>query len=122
MAKAKRKSSIRRETATGAKRKNSRRRRWSARVTQRSDALDLERGVFTRRSARAVAESLKKSAERSGRRKSSPLRSAMSMLNFEINRAGRNLSPSRRRVLNDAKDELRKLYGLQARKRSGQKA
>jgi hypothetical protein len=122
MAKAKRKSSIRRETATGAKRKNSRRRRWSARVTQRSDALDLERGVFTRRSARAVAESLKKSAERSGRRKSSPLRSAMSMLNFEINRAGRNLSPSRRRVLNDAKDELRKLYGRQARKRSGQKA
>lgn len=115
MAKAKRKSAKRRETATGAKRKSKsqRARRWSARVTRRSDALDLERGVFTGRSSRAVAESLKRSADRSRRRKSSPFRSAMSMLNFEINRAGRNLSPSRRRVLNGAKDELRRLYGRQ---------
>ena len=106
MATKKRKVATRRKTATGAPR-----RKWSARVTQRSDALDLEHGVFTKRSARQVAQSLKKSAESSTRRTSSPFRSAMSMLNFEINRAGKNLSPTRRRVLNGAKAELRKLYG-----------
>src|SRR5262245_45043702 len=84
--------------------------KWSARVTKQSDALDLERGVFTKRSARQVALSLKRSAERSRRRKSSPFRSAMSMLTFEINRAGKNLTPARRRVLNNAKVELRKLF------------
>ena len=78
---------------------------------QRSDAMDLETGVFTKRSARQVALSLKRSAERSDRRKSTPFRSAMSMLNFEINRGGRNLSAGRRRVLNDAKSELRKAFG-----------
>ena len=99
--------------APKAKRKPARRTptlKWSARVTRRSDALDLERGVFTKRSARQVALSLKRSAERSRRRKSSPFRSAMSMLNFEINRAGKNLTPARRRVLNNAKTELRKLF------------
>ncbi len=75
-----------------------------------SDALDLEQGVFKGRSARQVALSLKRSAEASERRKTSPFRSAMSMLNFEINRAGRNLSPERKRVLNQAKVELRKAF------------
>jgi uncharacterized protein DUF3175 len=78
---------------------------------QTSDAMDLEDGVFKKRSARQVALSLKRSVERSHRRKSPPFRSAMSMLNFEINRGGRNLSAERRRVLNDAKSELRKLFG-----------
>ena len=76
-----------------------------------SDALDLEPGVFTQRSARAVAQSLKRSADRSRRRKSAPFRSAMSMLNFHINRAGRTLSAVQKRVLERAKDELRRLYG-----------
>jgi hypothetical protein len=85
-------------------------RKWSAGVMQRSDALDLESGVFKKRSARQVALSLKRSAEGSQRRKSSPFRSAMSMLNFEINRAGRTLPAERRRVLNQAKVELRKVF------------
>ena len=100
-------------SAAKAKAKRTPRKRatkWSARVTQRSDALDLERGVFTKRSARQVALSLKRSAESSRRRKSSPFRSAMSMLNFEINRAGTNLTAERRRVLTNAKTELRKLF------------
>jgi hypothetical protein len=75
-----------------------------------SNALDLERGVFTKRSSRAVARSLKRSAEASQRRKSAPFRSAMSMLNFHLNRAGRGMSRSQRAVLERAKDELRKLY------------
>ena len=75
-----------------------------------SNALDLERGVFTKRSPRAVARSLKRSAEASQRRKSAPFRSAMSMLNFHLNRAGRGMSRSQRAVLERAKDELRKLY------------
>ncbi len=78
---------------------------------RRSDALDLEPGVFTRSTARAIALSLKRSAEGSSRRKSSPFRSAMSMLNFHINRAGSNLSAKRRGVLNRAKDELRRAFG-----------
>ena len=82
-----------------------------------SNALDLERGVFTKRSPRAVARSLKRSAERSRRRKSAPFRSAMSMLNFHINRAGRGLSRSQRAVLERAKDELRKLYGRRSHAR-----
>lgn len=86
-------------------------RRWSARVMRTSNALDLERNVFTRRSPRAVAQSLKRSAEHSRRRKSAPFRSAMSMLNFEINRAGKGLSKSQREVLERAKGELRRLYG-----------
>ena len=85
--------------------------RWSHRVMERSDALDLERGVFTKRTPRAIALSLKRSAESSRRRKSDPFRSAMSMLNFHINRAGRNLSPERRRALDRAKQELRAAFG-----------
>jgi hypothetical protein len=95
-------------------------RRWSARVMRESNALDLERGVFTMRSPRAVALSLRRSAERSRRRKSAPFRSAMSMLNFHINRAGKGLPASQRRVLEQAKRELRRLYGKDpaGRKRS----
>jgi len=85
--------------------------RWSARVTRESHALALEDGVFTKRSARAIAASLKRSADRSTQRKSDPYRSAMSMLTFYINRAGKNLAPSRRRTLAAAKKELRTLYG-----------
>jgi hypothetical protein len=85
--------------------------RWSKRVMQTSDAMDLQSGVFKLRSGRAIARSLKKSSENSTRRKSSPFRSAMSMLNFEINRAGKNLTAERRQVLNQAKAELRKAFG-----------
>jgi hypothetical protein len=84
---------------------------WSAEVMRKSDALDLDHGVFKLRSARRIAESLKHSAEVSQRRKAPPFQSAMSMLNFYLNRAGRNLSASRRAILERAKIELRKLYG-----------
>ena len=84
-------------------------RRWSQRVTRESNALDLERRVFTK-SPRAIARSLKRSAERSRRRKSSPYRSAMSMLTFYINRAGRGLSRTQRARLEAAKRELRALF------------
>ncbi|HEY8331844.1 MAG TPA: DUF3175 domain-containing protein [Pseudomonas sp.] len=85
--------------------------RWSQQVTETSNALDLEPGVFTRDDPRAIAESLKASAECSERRKASPFASAMAMLNFYINRAGRQLSAEQRAVLEAAKDELRELYG-----------
>jgi uncharacterized protein DUF3175 len=85
-------------------------RRWSKRVTETSNAMDLEGGVFKQSSARGIALSLKRSAERSRRRKSEPFRSAMSMLNLYINRAGANLSPARRRVLERAKAELRRAF------------
>lgn len=81
-------------------------RRWSGKVTEESDALDLEPDIFESDSPRRIALSLKKSAEKSKRRKSSPLQSSMSMLNFYINRAGKNLSASRRKILEKAKDEL----------------
>ncbi|HLH12901.1 MAG TPA: DUF3175 domain-containing protein [Methylovirgula sp.] len=85
--------------------------KWSARVTRESDALDLEPRVFASDDPRAVARSLKRSAERSKRRKSNPYRSAMSMLTFYLNRAGRNLPAARKRVLERAKGELRKAFG-----------
>lgn len=85
--------------------------RWSASVTQHSDALDLQRAVFTWRDPKRIAASLKRSAERSTRRKGTPFQSAMSMLSFYINRAGRELSVTRRRVLERAKDELREQFG-----------
>jgi hypothetical protein len=85
-------------------------RKWSARVTETSDALTLQDKVFTQTPA-AIAKSLKRSAERSHRRKSSPYRSAMSMLTFYINRAGKNLSATRRKKLEDAKDRLREAFG-----------
>jgi hypothetical protein len=87
------------------------RERWSRDVTEHSDALDLEDDVFTWDDPVRIAASLKRSAEASGRRKSSPYRSAMSMLTFYVNRAGANLPPERRDVLERAKDELRKAFG-----------
>ena len=86
-------------------------RRWSQRVTKESNALDLERGVFSKDDPKAIAASLKRSAEVSRRRKAPPFRSAMSMLIFYINRAGKNLPKTRLQKLERAKDELRKLYG-----------
>lgn len=85
--------------------------RWSAQVMRTSNALDLEAGVFTQRSPRAIAASLKRSALASHRRKAEPFRSAMSMLNFHINRSGRALPPARRETLERAKSELRRLFG-----------
>lgn len=89
-------------------------RRWSARVLASSNALDLEPGVFKQRSARAIAASLKRSALASKRRKAEPFRSAMSMLNFHINRSGHGLTAERRRTLELAKAELRKSFGRPA--------
>ncbi|HXX67504.1 MAG TPA: DUF3175 domain-containing protein [Polyangiaceae bacterium] len=101
-------------------------RRWSQRVTDTSDALDLEPNVFNLASPRAIAESLKRSAEQSTRRKAEPFRSALSMLVFYINRAGKNLRPERRRTLEKAKDELRAVFGRphrsQARELEGRPA
>lgn len=88
-----------------------RRKRWSADVTRQSDALDLEPGIFAEDDPAAIARSLEHSAKISERRKSSPFRSAMSMLTFFINRAGRNLSERRRGILERAKQELRKRFG-----------
>ncbi len=85
--------------------------RWSQHVTQTSFALDLDKGVFTWDDPRRIARSLKRSAERSTARKTTPFRSAMSMLNFYINRAGANLPEGQRKNLEAAKDELRALYG-----------
>ena len=85
-------------------------RKWSREVTEHSNALDLEKDVFTKDSPRAIAQSLKRSAELSKRRKGTPLQSAMGMLNFYINRAGKNLSKTRRTKLEKAKDELRAAF------------
>jgi len=84
--------------------------KWSARVTRESDALDLKKGVFTSDNPRRIALSLKRSAERSHRRKSSPYRAAMSMVTFYINRGGKDLPAKKKRILERAKDELRSLF------------
>jgi hypothetical protein len=104
--KAKRAKTARRKTA-----KRSTGRRWSQRVTERSDALDLQGGVFTLKDPKRIAASLKRSAERSKRRKANPYRSALSMLTFYLNRAGRTLPAARKRTLEKAKDELRVQFG-----------
>jgi len=107
---ARRKSSAR---GQGRPRKASARKspgRWSARVTETSDAMTLDEGIFKKSDPKAIARSVKRSAERSHRRKSSPFRSAMSMLTFYVNRGGKNLSARRKHVLMQAKDELRALY------------
>lgn len=96
-------ASARRKTRSGS--------RWSQRVTRESDALDLKKGVFSQRDPKRIAASLKRSAERSRRRKSSPYRSALSMLTFYINRAGKNLPVARRKRLQQAKVELRQQFG-----------
>ncbi len=90
--------------------------RWSQQVTETSDALSLEPDVFTLDDPVSIARSLKESAEHSERRKAGPFRSAMSMLTFYINRAGKNLPESRKQILEKAKDELRRLYGKVPRK------
>src|SRR6266571_4065833 len=86
-------------------------RQWSAKVTKHSDALDLEHDVFRSKDPRKIALSLKRSGEQSKRRKGTPYQSAMSMLNFYINRAGKNLPQRQKRVLERAKDELRNVFG-----------
>lgn len=85
--------------------------KWSADVTEHSDAMDLEDHIFESDNAQEIAASLKRSAEHSHRRKAEPFQSAMSMLNFYINRAGKNLPAKRKQVLEDAKDELRVAFG-----------
>jgi translation initiation factor 2 alpha subunit (eIF-2alpha) len=85
--------------------------KWSREVTEHSDALDLEKDVFTRDDPRSIALSLKRSAEHSHRRKGSPFQSAMSMLTFYINRAGKDLPAKQKKVLEKAKEELRAAFG-----------
>ena len=105
-----RKSTARRRSARkSAPRKSGR--RWSGAVTRNSDALDLSHGVFTWKDPKRIAGSLKRSAERSKRRKADPYRSALSMLTFYLNRAGKNLPAARRKTLQRAKGELRKQFG-----------
>ncbi len=96
---------------SATKKRSSKSKRWSARVTKHSNALDLEPKVFRSRSPRKIALSLKRSAEHSKRRKAKPYQSAMSMLNFYINRAGKNLPKNREQTLERAKDELRDVFG-----------
>src|SRR5881398_42485 len=86
-------------------------RKWSKKVNETSDALDLKEGVFKGNDPKKIAQSIKRSASRSNRRKASPFQSAMSMINFYENRGGKNLSASKRKVLDQAKEELRKLFG-----------
>ncbi len=87
---------------------------WSSKVTRESHALDLEQGLFTWNDPKEIASSLKRSADSSRHRKTEPFRSAMSMLVFYINRAGRNLPNDQKRILEQAKHELRKLYGRES--------
>jgi len=112
MAKTAAKKTARKTAANGTRRRRKTvgARRWSKRVTETSDALDLKGGVFTLRDPRKIAASLKRSAERSKRRKTNPYRSALSMLTFYVNRAGKNLPASRRKVLDQAKDELKQQF------------
>ena len=98
-------------TGSKASKKKARSPRWSQEVTKTSNALDLEEGVFTLEDPRQIAQSLKKSADDSRRRKADPFRSAMSMLTFYINRAGTQISAEQLARLEKAKDELRVLYG-----------
>lgn len=93
-------------------------RKWSHKVTRGSNALDLEKGVFTWSDPKKIATSLKRSAATSRRRKAEPYQSAMSMLNFYINRAGKNLPERRKKILEQAKDELRRQFGRNAKGKS----
>ncbi len=99
----------RKKTVTG--KKAAPKKKWSRRVMQTSDALDLESGVFKSTDPKKIARSLKRSAEKSKRKKGTPFQSAMSMLNFYINRAGKQLSAKEKQPLEKAKPELRKLFG-----------
>jgi hypothetical protein len=112
--KKKKASPARKKTSTARKRtarKAAPKKKWSHRVMETSDALDLESGVFKSKDPKKIARSLKRSAEKSTRRKGTPFQSAMSMLNFYINRAGKHLSTKEKQPLENAKEELRALYG-----------
>ena len=106
-----RKPISRRRKPASVRRTTTRRRRWSQDVTEHSDALTLERGVFTSKDPKRIAASLKRSAQRSTRRKADPFRSGLSMLTFYINRAGKTFPAARKKILMQAKDELRKQFG-----------
>jgi len=108
MSKKRKKSSRKSRPSRGEGKKS---KRWSAEVTRRSDALDLERNVFKKTNPRQIALSLKRSAQASKRRKGTRYQSAMSMLNFYINRAGKNLPQKQKRVLESAKEKLRDVFG-----------
>ncbi len=110
-AKTARRKSTPRQSRSAATKKRGTGRYWSGRVTRESDALDLQGGVFKLKDPKRIAASLKRSAEQSHRRKAEPYRSALSMLVFYINRAGKNLPATRRRTLEQAKRELRKQFG-----------
>jgi hypothetical protein len=110
-AKRKTTAKAKRAPAKRAAKRAAERKYWSAKVMQRSDALDLKSRIFTARDPKRIARSLKRSAEHSTRRKAGPYQSAMSMLNFYLNRGGRNLPAERKRVLGKAKVELRRLFG-----------
>jgi hypothetical protein len=110
---AKRKTPVKKKAAkkTAKKKKAAKPRKWSAKVTATSDALDLQGNIFKSKDPKKIAASLKRSAEKSKRKKSGPFRSAMSMITFYENRAGENLSASQIKVLDRSKEELRKLFG-----------
>jgi Protein of unknown function (DUF3175) len=105
------KTTAKKRRSTSARRGTKSPRKWSAGVMRKSDALDLKQDTFKARDPKKIARLLKKSAEESKRRKGTPYQSAMSMLNFYINRGGRNLSESRKKILEKAKGDLRKLFG-----------
>ncbi|MGB9476687.1 MAG: DUF3175 domain-containing protein [Candidatus Udaeobacter sp.] len=96
---------------SATRKKSPKARRWSGEVTKHSNALDLETDVFRQKDPHRIALSLKRSAERSKRRKGTPYQSAMSMLNFYINRAGKNLPQRQKQILENAKDALREIFG-----------
>lgn len=103
-------SSARKSASTKSKKSSGGTKKWSAHVNETSDSLDLEEGIFKSDDPKRIAQSLKRSAEQSDRKKGTPLQSSMSMLNFYINRAGKNLPKKQKETLESAKDELRKLF------------
>jgi hypothetical protein len=100
-----------RKKATKTTSKKTGTKKWSKKVTQTSNAMDLENDVFKSKNPKAIAKSVKRSAEKSKRKKAGPFQSAMSMINFYENRAGKNLAAGQKKVLDNSKEELRKLYG-----------
>lgn len=107
----KKKAAARKKVRKRAAKRTPAKKKWSVRVMQTSDALDLESRIFKSKDPKKIARSLKRSAEQSKRRKGTPFQSAMSMLNFYINRAGRHLSAKEKQPLEKAKHELRVLFG-----------
>ncbi len=105
------KSASRKIAKKSTTKKKSASKKWSKKVTQTSDAMDLEKDVFKQKDPKAIAKSVKRSAEKSKRKKAGPFQSAMSMINFYENRGGKNIKAGQKKVLDKSKDELRKLYG-----------